>query len=98
MAALNAVRESRGIAYTNALQVTESYDKPKLDFTYDNTQTTRIYEVMKEYQKEYFSEGQLWFFYKRYNFKTFFTCPLEDVRDKYQWPLPDNEKLFGNNN
>lgn len=98
VAALNAVRESRGIAYTNALQVMESYDKPKLDFTYDNTQTTRIYEVMKEYQKEYFSEGQLWFFYKRYNFKTFFTCPLEDVRDKYQWPLPDNEKLFGNNN
>lgn len=98
VAALNAVRESRGIAYANALQVTEGYDKPKLDFIYDNTQSTRVYEVMKEYQKEYFSEGQLWFFYKRYNFKTFFTCPLEDVRDKYQWSLPDNEKLFGNNN
>ena len=97
-AALNTVRENRGIAMANAIVPGANYDTPKSDFAYDNTQTTRIYEVMKEYQKEYFSEGQLWFFYKRHNFKTFFTCPLTDVRDRYQWPLPDNETLFGNNN
>ena len=96
--ALNVVRESRGIAYANAIQPAANYDQPKTDFQYDNTQTTRTYEVMKEYQKEYFSEGQLWFFYKRHNFRTFFTCPLNDVRSSYQWPLPDNETLFGNNN
>ena len=82
----------------NAIQPAANYDQPKTDFQYDNTQTTRTYEVMKEYQKEYFSEGQLWFFYKRHNFRTFFTCPLNDVRSSYQWPLPDNETLFGNNN
>ena len=96
--ALNVVRESRGIAYANAIQPAANYDQPKTDFQYDNMQTTRTYEVMKEYQKEYFSEGQLWFFYKRHNFRTFFTCPLNDVRSSYQWPLPDNETLFGNNN
>ena len=96
--ALNTVRENRGIAMGNAIQPAANYDQPKTDFQYDNTQTTRTYEVMKEYQKEYFSEGQLWFFYKRHNFRTFFTCPLNDVRSSYQWPLPDNETLFGNNN
>ena len=55
-------------------------------------------ELMKEYRKEFFSEGQLFYFYKRHNYKTFPYCVKEDMSASYQWPLPDNEKTFGNNN
>ena len=53
---------------------------------------------MREYRKEFFSEGQLFYFYKRHNYKTFPYCVKEDMSASYQWPLPDNEKTFGNNN
>ena len=60
--------------------------------------TKRVNELMREYRKEFFSEGQLFYFYKRHNYKTFPYCVKEDMSASYQWPLPDNEKTFGNNN
>ncbi|WP_417014521.1 RagB/SusD family nutrient uptake outer membrane protein [Alistipes sp.] len=62
--------------------------------------TVRINELMKEYVKEFYGEGQLYFFYKRLNFKTFSNCPLpsEDMTAHYQMPLPNDEYTFGNNN
>lgn len=79
---------------------TEGYDQTDTRQIYGQTtgQTVRTNELMKEYLKELYGEGQLFFFYKRFNFKTFSNCPLTDMAAYYQMPLPDDEYTFGNNN
>ncbi len=61
-------------------------------------QTVRTNELMQEYLKEFYGEGQLFFFYKRFGFKTFPNCPLEDMSRSWQMPLPNDEYTFGNSN
>lgn len=62
-------------------------------------QTVRVNELYKEYLKEYYGEGQLFFFYKRFAFRAF-PKPDDDTMDPadYQMPLPDDEYTYGNNN
>ncbi len=95
---LNEVRFARAISYDYEIEAGENYDAlDTRDNSEDNTQTVRINEIMKEYRKEYFAEGQLFYFLKAHNYKTFKGCPLNDMTGKYQWPLPDNETIFGKN-
>ena len=63
-------------------------------------QTVRVNELMKEYIKEFYGEGQLFFFYKRFGFTAFPNCPAGDTMplDNYQMPLPDDEYTYGNHN
>lgn len=96
--ALNTVMWARGIAYEDGLVADDAYDRLDTRADYDQNHTKRINELMREYRKEFFSEGQLFYFYKRHNYKTFSYCVKEDMSAFYQWPLPDNEKTFGNNN
>lgn len=44
----------------------------------------------KEYQKDFFAEGQYFYFLKRHNYKTFWRCPVEKM-DYYVLPTPDDE-------
>ena len=62
-------------------------------------QTVRVNELYREYFKEFYGEGQLFFFYKRFGF-TAFPNPIDDTMDPaaYQMPLPDDEYTYGNNN
>lgn len=96
--ALNTVRWARGISYTDEILVGQGYDLNDLREGYDKNHSVRINEIMKEYRKEFFAEGYLFYFYKRHNYKTFWRCPIDDMTSKYKWPLPDNEISFGNNN
>lgn len=96
--ALNTVRWARGISYEDEILVNDGYDKPLDNDKYDPEQTYRINQIMQEVRKEYFAEGALFYFYKRHNYKTFDGCAFDDVRNKYQWPLPNDEISFGNNN
>lgn len=96
--ALNTVRWARGISYEDEILVTDGYDKPVDVDEYDPAQTYRTGQIMKEIRKEYFAEGMLFYFYKQHNYKTFDGCAFDDVRNKYQWPLPNDEISFGNNN
>ena len=96
--ALNTVMWTRGIAYEDGVVADDDYNRLDTRAGYDPTHTKRVNELMKEYRKEFFSEGQLFYFYKRHNYKTFPYCVKEDMSASYQWPLPDNEKTFGNNN
>lgn len=53
--------------------------------------------IEKEYRKEFYAEGQLWFFYKRLGYKTFQFCPISNMTEsRYRFPLPDDEKTLGN--
>lgn len=46
-------------------------------------------EIRKEYRKEFWGEGQAWFYYKRKSY-TDFSTTLTDVA-LFTWPIPDTE-------
>lgn len=77
---LNQVRGSRGLE-----------DLPQLANADDLKKN-----LEKEYRKEFYGEGQLWYFYKRYAYPTFNRCPITDMTEKhYRFPLPDDEVILG---
>lgn len=96
---LDKVRLARAIPAGNSIGGNEvlmgGYDGLDIREDYDQEHTVRINEIMKEYQKEYYGEGQLFYFYKRHNYRTFLLCPLGNVRDKYKFPIHENEIIFG---
>lgn len=95
--ALNTVRLSRGIPYSDEIH-TLGYDDKDATSEENKQQTRRINEIMKEYRKEYYAEGQLFFFLKAHHYTTYYGCGVANMTSKeYQMPLPDNEKIFGNN-
>ncbi|WP_169305557.1 RagB/SusD family nutrient uptake outer membrane protein [Sphingobacterium alkalisoli] len=53
-------------------------------------------EITKEYQKECYAEGQLFFFYKRLNFSQIQFAPTTFGTSVYVLPIPENEKEFNN--
>lgn len=59
----------------------------------------RIEAVEKEYRKEFYAEGQLWFFYKRQGYSTFQFCPIRNMTESnYRFAIPDDETVLGNIN
>ena len=60
------------------------------------TDDNRLDEIEEEYRKEFYGEGQLFFFYKRRAYPTFLHCPVKEMTEKnYMFSWPDNEILFG---
>lgn len=56
----------------------------------------KLTEIEKEYRKEFYGEGQLWFFYKRLGYQTFQFCPIDNLTENnYRFPIPDDEKALG---
>ena len=96
---LNEFRQSRGWSYSDNIQE-NGYDAPDTsERAEDSQKTKRINLIMREYRKEYFAEGQLFYYLKSHGFKTFEGCIFPDgmTVEHYQWPLPDDEIIFGNN-
>lgn len=93
---LNVVRSQRSIA--QEIQVSAEYDRPYED-GYDPDKTFRTNELLKEYMKEFYAEGQLFYFYKRWFYKRFLNCPLEKgmTAENYIFQVPDAELIFGAN-
>ncbi len=79
---LNNVRQARGLNALNAGGFT-------------NPDSLSI-EIMREYQKEFIQEGQLWFYYKRLNkdLKQVTTTTAVIPADVYVFPIPDKEKEY----
>lgn len=62
-------------------------------------ETERMNHIEKEYRKEFYAEGQLWYFYKRLGYETFLYCPVEKmVEANYRFAIPDDETILGNIN
>lgn len=80
---INEVRNVRGISRTN------NYT-PGGNFT----EEARINALDREYQKDFFAEGQYFYFLKRHARKTFYRCPVEEMR-AYVMPVPDDEIEYG---
>lgn len=56
------------------------------------TSTNLQEEIRKEYLKDLYAEGQIWFYYKRMNIARF----LNSTRDtKFTFPVPDDEMIYG---
>lgn len=79
---LNKVRQARGLNALNAGGITNT----------DSLST----EIMKEYQKEFIQEGQVWFYYKRFNKNLNQVTSTTAVipADVYIFPIPDKEKEY----
>jgi len=53
-------------------------------------------EIRKEYRKEFFTEGQTFFYYKRLNAAHIDDSPVTVMKpEMYVLPLPEDEKIFG---
>lgn len=53
-------------------------------------------ELKSEYRKEFFTEGQTFYYYKRLNANQIDDSPITQMTAKtYILPLPDDEKIFG---
>ena len=82
---INKVRNARGISFNYNITYSPEY-----------TEEVRIEQLNKEYQKEFFAEGQYFYFLKRQHATTFYRCPVKDEFKAYTFPIPDNEVEFGN--
>ena len=80
---LNMVRKARGISQ----QYSVSF----------STEEQRAEELEKEYQKDFFCEGQFFYFLKRYERKDFYRCPKAGSMktEDYVFPVPDGEVEYG---
>lgn len=79
---LNELRATRGISARNH----------SIGAGIDETQ--RMEYLTREYQKEFFAEGQWFYFLKRHNVATFHRLPVEKMI-YYTLPIPDDEVEFG---
>lgn len=77
---LNKVRENRGLKDLQVMQ----------------DAATQQTEITKEYQKEFWCEGQLFFYYKRLNTQQIPYTSIPGSDKVYILPLPDNEIQYGN--
>lgn len=79
---LNKVRNKRGFATASNVRITSEEDL--------------LRELDKEYRKEFYAEGQYFFFLKRHAFTTFINCPITPMsKEQYVFQLPDSEKEYG---
>lgn len=78
----NRVRNARGISRNDNKEFDDE------DALYD--------ALNKEYQKEFFAEGQWFYFLKRHNYRTFWRCPntIASMSENYVLPTPDDEIAY----
>ncbi len=96
IAAEAAPTVSAGVDYLNVVRLARLI--PALNASVINTPALLDAELQKEYRKELYGEGQLWFWYKRKNVATIpdgVGNPM--TQTKYTFPLPLGEIEFGIN-
>lgn len=85
---------AEGLTYLNTVRTARLI--PELSTATINTTALFDAELQKEYRKELYGEGQIWFYYKRKNVATIpdgVSNPMTQV--KYTFPYPLNEIEFG---
>ena len=79
---VNAVRNARG--YSTSTNITEFFDELYRDDVMD-----------AEVRKEFYAEGQYFYFLKQNEITWFYNCPPSFSVEKFVFPLPDAEKEYG---
>jgi len=86
----------QGLSYLNKVHTARLI--PTLSASTISTPTLLEGELFKEYRKDFYAEGQLWYYYKRKNYSTLQNTVGGTMdNSKYVFPLPDNEIEFGLN-
>ena len=80
---IDIVRNARGISRVNNYQIHP--------FTQERQRTEAL---QNEYSKEFFAEGQYFYFLKRNNISSFYRCPFQRMI-YYVLPIPDAEIEYG---
>ena len=71
-------------------------DRRAIEPTSYSTPAAKRNAIEREYRKEFYGEGQLFFFYKRLGYETFLHSPLRVMTDaNYVFSIPDDEVIFG---
>lgn len=61
------------------------------------TETNKEKAITREFMKEFYGEGQLFYYYKRLFKSTFLHCPIAKMNENnYRFSIPNDEVLFGN--
>lgn len=80
---INLVRQKRGFSNTAS-------------YTAFANDAERTAALDKEYRKEFYAEGQYFWFLKRNKMTSFINSAIEEMgTSQYVFPLPDNEKEYG---
>ena len=79
------------------VESTEQQNQPPI---FESEDFLKVLEhIEKEYRKEFYAEGQLWYFYKRLGYETFLYCPVSKMNESnYRFAIPDDETILGNIN
>lgn len=83
------------VDYINAVRKARGLEET----SFDSLEEIQPY-LVKEYRKEFYSEGQLFYLYKRLNMEAIPSCTLnisEKLEEVYIFPKPDQEIEFGAN-
>lgn len=86
----------QGLVYLNKVRTARLI--PVLSTTTIYTAALLDGELFKEYRKDFYAEGQLWYYYKRKNYSNLQNSVGGIMNNnKYVFPLPDSEIEFGLN-
>ncbi|PSL49858.1 SusD-like starch-binding protein associating with outer membrane [Chitinophaga niastensis] len=92
IAAECATLPADGVAYLNEVRAHRGLVALPLNISAANLQTA----ILKEYKKEFYAEGQLFYYFKRLNAPKIDGSSILTSDAVYIFPLPDNETEFGN--
>ena len=88
---LIAAEATGDVSYLNKLRNTRGISRT------NNVGALDVKALESEYSKEFFAEGQFFYFLKRHARETFYRCPANVTMSSAQYvlPLPDDEKEYG---
>ena len=87
---LIAMEATTDLGEANELMEEYNRDRDVVGATYDSREVL-LQDILKEYRRELFAEGQMFFTYKRINARTMLWRTEEVSESDYIVPLPDRE-------
>lgn len=92
IAAEAAATTAEGVAYLNMVRENRGLVALSLTISASSLET----EILKEYKKEFYGEGQLFYYFKRKNASKVDGSSVVMTDETYTFPLPENEIEFAN--
>lgn len=90
---LSDINMTAAVAYLNTVRRARNLSD---DLPATLTPEELQFELFKEYRKEFYCEGQLFYYYKRRNSATIEGATVTADNSIYVLPLPDDEVVYGN--
>lgn len=80
----------------SAFYLNKIRDARGLDLVTYTGEEEKMDAITREFRKEFYAEGQTFFFYKRNFFRTFAGCPVAEMQmSNYIFDIPEDEYVYG---